>query len=318
MAIRIFIIINYFEFMKHHLDIRIANFLRRCIQFYIKKRTPPLDLVVKPTKEEIWNANFKEGNLRFEYSLCEDLKINLYQDSLLDKLIFTSFEEVEISFLKRYLKSGDCFFDIGSNIGLFTLHASPIVGNLGIIYSFEPSPKTYERLQANISLNKIINTKPIQKAISNEIDQINFHVSNNGYDALNSAVKLQELEDNYNIISISTITLDEFVKNENIHKIDLVKLDVEGWELNALKGASSILSNPEAPVFMVEFTETNAFTAGYYLGELFDYLKLFGFEWYSYNADENKLHLEEKKLHYAYENLIAIKDLQMVLNRINN
>ena len=97
-----------------------------------------------------------------------------------------------------------------------------------------------------------------------------------------------------------------------------MKIDVEGWEMYVLKGASKLLSSIHSPVLMVEFTEDNAFAAGFYCGEIFEFVRSFGYEWYRYNASSNTLELQKKKLHYPYENLIAIKDLKKVMIRLKD
>lgn len=302
--------------MKYPLDVKIADYFRRICQFYIRKRLPIKQIVPEKSEENIWLSNFEVNQDKFEYMLSDGVKIYLYKDSILCRMIYFSFEETEIGFLKNFLKPGDCFFDIGANIGLFSLHASPIVDKNGSIYAFEPTPETYYRLNQNILLNNFKNIIIENTGLSDTSGSTEFHVSTNGYDALNSIVVLSELENNHTTISVNTDTVDNYVKLNKIVHIDLIKVDVEGWELNVLKGATSVLTEPDAPVLMVEFTEKNAFTAGYYLGELYDYLVTLGYKWYSYNLKENKLIPEKKKLHYSYENLIAIKNISSVFSRL--
>lgn len=302
--------------MKYPVDVKIADYFRRFFQYYIRKRTVREEIIIEESDDEKWNNTFEKNKTSFVYSLSDSVKINLYKDSFLCKLIYTSFEEAEIKFLKKFLRKGDCFFDIGANIGLFSLNASPIIGIDGEIFAFEPTPITFNRLNENVLLNEFNNIKTENIGLSDVKGELEFHTANNGYDALNSIVKLSELGDDYSTIVVKADTIDNFIKSEKIGHIDLMKIDVEGWELNVAKGAKKLFSMPDAPVLMVEFTETNAFAAGYYLGELYDYIKSFGYTWYTYNAEENVLNLEEKKLHYPYNNLIAIKDLKSVFERL--
>jgi FkbM family methyltransferase len=301
--------------MKNPLDVTIAIFFKRVFSYYIRKRIPIIQ-IIDPEKEaeEKWLKNFKEQN-SFEFNLTEYIKIILYKDSILCKLIYVSFEETEISFLNKFVKKGDCFFDIGANIGLFSLHASKIIGDKGNIIAFEPTPETFSRLQENIKINSFFNVKTENIGLSDTSGTIKFHTSNDGYDAWNSFATLTDIG-KCSEIDVSTNTLDNYIKTNNIKKIDLIKLDVEGWELNVLKGATELLSSSDSPVFLVEFTESNAFAAGYYCGELFDFVKSFGYKWYSYDVESNKLIIQQKKLHYPYENLIAIKDIDACYQRL--
>lgn len=297
------------------LDVKIANFLKRVFSYYVRKRMP-IKPVVDPEleKTENWLKNFSKEDY-FEYNLAESIQIILYKDSRLCKLIYSSFEETEICFLKRFLKKGDCFFDIGANIGLFSLHASNIVGENGKISAFEPTPVTFDRLKKNIDINNFSNINAENIGLSDAIGVVKFNVSNDGLDAWNSFATLADVGE-CTEIQVSTNTLDNYISTSETEKIDLIKLDVEGWELNVLKGATRLLSTPNSPVMLVEFTETNAFAAGYYCGELFDFVKSFGYEWYAYNAESNELIIQQKKLHYPYENLIAIKSLSACYERL--
>ncbi len=297
------------------LDVKIANFFRRVFSYYVLKRMP-IKPVVDPEleKTENWLKNFHSED-HFEHNLAENIKIILYKDSRLCKLIYGSFEETEICFLKKFLRKGDCFFDIGANIGLFSLHASNIIGENGKIFAFEPTPVTFDRLKKNIDINKFLNINAENIGLSDATGVVKFNVSNNGFDAWNSFATLVDAGE-CTEIQVPTNTLDNYISISETEKIDLIKLDVEGWELNVLKGATRLLSTPNSPVLLVEFTETNAFAAGYYCGELFDFVKSFGYEWYAYNAESNELIIQQKKLHYPYENLIAIKDLSVCFERL--
>lgn len=293
-------------------DVKIAVFFKRALNYYVKKRTyikPP------PTENEIWDELFK-GKEVIDRELFNKKNINLYKDSNLCKLIYFGFEENEIAFLKKYLKPGDTFFDVGANIGLFSLNATDLIKPNGKIFAFEPTPETFKRLESNISLNHIENIKPINIGISDHEGKLNFNISNSGYDAWNSFAKIDKLE-NGSSIEVNVKSLDQFIRENAVDLPSLIKIDVEGWEKFVILGAQHLLNQSNAPVLMIEFTETNAFAAGYYCGELFDLIKSYGYELYSYDQISNKLKKEIKKLHYPWENLIAIKDYENCYNRIN-
>lgn len=300
--------------MKKPIDVRAANYLKRKLNAYINLRYVPID--PEKEKENRWLSNFDENANSFVYQLETDIKITLFKDSILCKLIYFSFEDAETTFVRRFLKKEDVFFDVGANIGLFSLYAANKVSNEGQVYAFEPAPVTYQRLKNNIELNKLSNVKSENIGLSSNETKLKFNVSLTGYDAWNSFAELNEVGET-ETIEVPVISLDGYIEKNNITKIDLIKIDVEGWELNVMKGATNLLSQENAPVLLVEFTETNAFSAGYYCGELFDYVKTFGYEWYSYSMETNELTKQQKKLHYPYENLIAIKNIEDCLIRIN-
>jgi len=288
--------------MDINFDLRIAEFIKKVINFYIKKRVTYRSRI----KDAEWLELFHNKD-NFIFNLDDKLKILLFKDDLLSRLIYNSFEKAEIDFLKYFLKEEDVFLDIGANIGLFSLYASNIVGESGKIFAFEPTPKTFVRLNSNIELNKKQNIVALNIGLSNEDGLVDFNVSNDGYDAWNSIVDLDILV-NRNKIKIKFKTLDSFIEEYDLRKISLVKLDVEGWEKFVLQGSHRLLSKTDAPVFLVEFAEKNAFKAGYYCNEVFDLMESYGYSWFSYSSINNKLIKEKRRLHYPYINLIAIKN----------
>lgn len=293
-------------------DIKIAIFFKKCFDYYIRKRSYTPD---PPTQDEIWESLFNDAD-NFVFDLDNEIRTILFKDSKLCKLIYFGFYENEFAFLRKYLKEGDVFFDIGANIGLYSLFASKIIGDNSKVFAFEPTPDTFERLQKNIRLNKLTNIKPYNIGLSSEKSELDLHISKDGYDAWNSFALLDELTES-ETLKVNVDTIDSFIQTNNIVHVDLVKIDVEGWEKYVLKGATDLLKMDNSPVFLIEFTEENAFAAGYYLGEIYDFMTDLGYYWYSYDKDSNNLIKEMKKLHYPYENLIAIKNLKKCLKRIS-
>jgi len=258
--------------------------------------------IIRATNE-FWN-NLFNGKRFFEFNLENDVKINLYKDSVLSRLIYDGFEKEETEYLAKILNNGDVFVDIGANIGLFSLIASKIVGDEGKVLCFEPAPLTFSRLKENISLNNFKNVDIRNIGLSDSKGELTFYVSNNGHDAWNSFAPSQDnkLESS---IQVPVSTLDIELKDIDKAKIKLVKIDVEGWEKFVLVGGKDFLVNYN-PIVMVEFTEENTFNAGYPVYEIYDIMKDFGYVWYRISNGE--LVKEEKKIHYPYDNLIAIKD----------
>jgi FkbM family methyltransferase len=253
-------------------------------------------------RDDLWNDLFR-GKDFFEFNLNSDVKMNLYKDSVLSRLMFEGFEKEETDYLFSVLKEGDVFVDIGANVGLFSLIASTIVGKNGKVISFEPAPKTFARLIENVKLNDLKNIDTRNIGLSNVNDELTFYVSKNGYDAWNSFAPSQDnkLESS---IQVSVSTLDVELENIEKSKIKLIKMDVEGWEKFVLKGGREFFTNYR-PIVMVEFTEENTFNAGYPVYDVFDIMIDFGYEWFTIKQGE--LISEKKRLYYPYNNLIAIK-----------
>jgi len=112
----------------------------------------------KMAANEIWTAFGDMPNMRLKKNIGEDIFMYCYTDSIVAQLIFKeTFEQEELLFLKRFLKSKDTFIDIGANIGLFSLLAARFADTEGHVIAFEPTSTTYQRLQENIQLNGLKN-----------------------------------------------------------------------------------------------------------------------------------------------------------------
>lgn len=285
---------NFFKRPFYKIAGRIGKIMR---DFQIRE-----DAKIIKKRDDFWNDLF-QGNDFFEFNLSAQIKMNLYKDSVLSRLMYEGFEKEETDYLFSVLNKGDIFVDIGANVGLFSLIASRIVGDNGKVISFEPSPITFSRLVENIKLNDLKNIDTRNIGLSNVNDELTFYISKNGYDAWNSFAPSQDnkLE---GAIQVSVSTLDAELENIEKSKIKLIKMDVEGWEKFVLKGGSDFFVNYN-PIVMVEFTEENTFNAGYPVHDIYDIMKDFGYEWFTIKQGE--LISETKRLYYPYNNLIAIK-----------
>ncbi len=131
------------------------------------------------------------------------------------------------------IKEGDIVFDIGAHIGVYGIMISNIAKQ---IYAFEPYSKNFKSLIRNIKLNKITNIIPLNLALSKQNSYQNlysFDVSN----SMSSLVLSKELS-NLNLTTEKTkvVRLDDFVKGLPIKKLDVIKIDTEGSEIDILDG----------------------------------------------------------------------------------
>lgn len=141
---------------------------------------------------------------------------------------------------------GDTFLDIGANIGKYTLQQSQ---NFREIHSFEPIPETYEALEYNVKENKLKNVKLHQVAAWNKEEPLTFYIKNNP--GGNSA-EMQEIY--HKIIKVKATRIDRLLAG--ITCVDLVKIDVEGAEPQALEGMKHLIDE-NRPIMIIEILEEN-------------------------------------------------------------
>ena len=133
------------------------------------------------------------------------------------------------------INSGSIIIDVGANIGDYTLIASKKVGDSGKIYSFEPLEETFSLLQRNIVLNQTKNCIAINKAIGEKNGISTLYKINASGTMGHLDSKLNE-KDLLKHKEIQVTSIDDIVKSEQISQIDMIKIDVEGFEHEVLLG----------------------------------------------------------------------------------
>jgi len=144
---------------------------------------------------------------------------------------------------KEYLQpsKGDVVVDAGAHYGFYTLHASRLVGADGMILSFEPHPKNYERFLTNLSSNGIRNVIPLNKALGECDKPIRLYISSHSERHSTSFALNPSTHYSGNYVYVESARLDTVVGELGIKRVDLIKIDVEGAELSILKGAEKTI-----------------------------------------------------------------------------
>ena len=151
----------------------------------------------------------------------------------------------EIEFCKREIKKGDTVIDAGANIGYFTLFFSKLVGEEGKVIAFEPDPINFDILKKNIEQNRITNVELVKKGISNKNESMKLYKS-----AVSGGHSLIKNEWGKEFTTIQTVTLDDYFNDQ---KIDLIKIDVEGFELEVIDGGTKLFKNNNKIKIISEF-----------------------------------------------------------------
>jgi FkbM family methyltransferase len=202
------------------------------------------------------------------------------------KKIFKYEQSVQF-LLKRILKKQDVVYDIGANIGLFSLALSNIVGNKGRILSFEPNSFLEKSIKKNLKKYKVKNVTLIKKAISNFNGKSIFYIdARKEESSVGSSLKggyachieEHEPENRKNSIKVEVVTLDNFIF-KNFGKIPipcLIKIDVEGCESEVLKGSKTFIESYQ-PFILVEY---NCIYARRKKFKLVNFLKKLGYDFF--------------------------------------
>jgi FkbM family methyltransferase len=168
----------------------------------------------------------------------------------IDLLKGEGYEKGTTKVFTELVKEGMNVVDMGANIGYYTLLAARRVGPHGRVYAFEPEPQNFKLLAENIRLNGYENVVAVQKAVSNETGAAALFLSLRGS---GSHSLLPSRDYGKETIAIETVTLDEFFEKEGSPTIQVIKMDVEGWEIEALGGMRRLLMRNSPLKMIVEF-----------------------------------------------------------------
>lgn len=157
---------------------------------------------------------------------------------------FKNYEEEDKDFVVKYLSNNPgLFVDIGANIGLFSFYVLKKIPAQQI-YAFEPEPQAFKCLELSKSYNNFASFTPINSAIGEKKDVLNFFIDTKNF----GGHRLHRLNEDEKSIKVSVSPLSEFITDQ---KISAIKIDVEGAELQVLKGIKDIIEKHK-PLLVVE------------------------------------------------------------------
>ena len=229
---------------------------------------------------------------------------------------FSPYEISEQLLVSKIVRAGMMVFDIGANIGDYSILFSKLVGVYGKVYSFEPTLSTFNKLKVRLTNSKCNNVYPFQEAVYSDNAQIEFNEFSEDFSAWNSIGRPQMLDPQgsgqyvpiVNTEIVETITLDSFCKNNDIKKIDYLKIDVEGAEIDVLQGATELLRKKY--IYFIQFEISQKMLEGLNRNaqSTFDILNEHGYECHriSRNGDIGEKVTNSDSF---YENYIAFPSL---------
>jgi FkbM family methyltransferase len=161
--------------------------------------------------------------------------------------VFKSYtDRTERRLLARNLSPGSVVVDAGANIGIYSRFLSSCVGPAGIVHSFEPDPENFARLRTEVA--SLPNVRVNQLALSDRAGDSLLYIS----EELNVDHRAYPTEgETRRTVSIRSTTLDDYFKPGE--RVDLIKMDLQGYELHALRGAKRVLQENPHMKLLLEF-----------------------------------------------------------------
>jgi len=147
------------------------------------------------------------------------------------RLWLGSYEPAKMNLAAKLVNRGDVVFDIGANVGIYTLLFSEAIGRPGRVFAFEPSPLNVRHLERHLELNRVWNVEVVEVAVSDSSGTATFDTTSGSCTG-----RLETGGD----LAVDTTTIDEFVGANHVRP-SLIKIDVEGSEALVLRGAARTL-----------------------------------------------------------------------------
>ena len=239
------------------LNIKGVRFLTHKLKDFLLP-IPDEAVVITTTRKLLFKVNPKED---------KGVELQLYQ--------FGTYEEGTLCFIEKYLNPGDVFVDVGANIGLMSIVAAKRVGATGKVIAYEAHPETYAELVENCERNNCTNVTAVHKAIGEQAGKVFIAL-----DPINKGAS-SIVASNGAGAEVDCITLDA----EILTRLNMIKIDVEGFELPVFRGAKESLAQHQP---IVIFESIKELTDSSSTQEVYTLLSDLGYRFYLLKKSKDK------------------------------
>ena len=226
-------------------------------------------------------------------------------------VVYRQWEAELTKFISNSLTPDTVFVDVGASFGYYTCLAATKIGQSGTgkVFSFEPNKKIHNLLKKNLFINwSMAPVMVFESALSDSTGYADFFVPH-GYSANARFSGTEHQGEGEQKFSVRTMTLDEAIGETNV---DLMKIDVEGFETAVLRGAPKVIARSESLIIIIEWSLGQMQTAGYSANDLFDLFDKYGLAAYKLPEtrflDEDTwrtLSISRNELQgFAYDNIV--------------
>lgn len=215
-----------------------------------------------------WFIKPAKGKVILKTKFGFQIELDPAFDKNIENVIYNRgvYEQGTVSVLLDFLKQGDTFVDAGANIGFLSLVAGAKIGKAGAVHAFEPFPSTFQILQKNKDINKYVQMNLYPFALGNETATQTIYNENENR---GGASLVNHVSDKG--IKIDVKKLDDVLPEKTVN---VIKIDVEGYEFEVLKGAEKTIKK-DRPKLIIEYSVDRNNTIASV--EMFQWLQNLGF-----------------------------------------
>ncbi len=217
-------------------------------------------------------GRLKQADIMMNCDLTKEIQRQIY--------FLGGYEEEWCELWSELAATASTIFDVGANVGVYSLLAAQ-KRPMATIHSFEPTPTLAEAVSANAKLNGLNNIVVNVVAVGQEHGQAFLHrcvgstQSNEGMNFVSEAT-----QDDFDVAT-EVISLDDYCRDRGILSVDLVKMDIEGSEYNALLGSKALLQGKAIGCLLLELSEWAAQRGGHSVADIRGLLKECGYQIYT-------------------------------------
>lgn len=195
-------------------------------------------------KYRLAKIGLRQRDVTVRNGVAKGIKFNTGKSA--PELALGTYEVPIQNIFAQHLKEGDVFYDIGANVGFFSVIAAKLVGNTGKVYAFEPGKENAASIRHNAELNKFEQIEVIEKAVSvtSGTGQLLLAQYSGGH-ALATADVPPDLAGE---VTVDLVSIDELIARQQIAPPNFVKVDVEGAELDVLKGMKETIKTHQPTI----------------------------------------------------------------------
>jgi FkbM family methyltransferase len=213
--------------------------------------------------------SYKDPTLRKVSRNGVNYELNL--TNIVEWHLYFGFKEIAKEKLLQLNSNPVTVIDVGANIGEVSFSFANNYPN-ATVYGFEPHPTTFQKLKRNHALNSFKNLHLQNLGLGAQTGEVHFEEREIGNPGMNRVTSNPERSAH----RITITTLDSFVTEKQVSSVSIIKIDVEGYEHEVLKGASAILTNHK-PILFIELDDSNLMEQGSNASDFIEFIESFGY-----------------------------------------
>jgi FkbM family methyltransferase len=283
--------------------------LHRIARFFRKTAAEKRVTVRFFSRKALSKLPFVPARMRFPVALGHTLEFwwsTLPATDCPDRTLFEYWgdDRGELRFLWKFLQPGMTFLDVGAYHGIFSLLAAMKMGSGERVIAFEPSPRERWRFEFHLRMNGISGARLEPYAVSARTGALNFFTVTSGFTSMNS-LQRPPTDNPIREIRVEAIALDDYLTQQSVSAVELMKIDVEGGELQAFAGATHLLQSLR-PIIICEVLDWVTQPWGYPAREIVGCLQRHDYVWFDF-ADDGTIAPHQPRFQYPeIRNYLAV------------